>query len=190
MDILEKLSVERQVHHRYRNLVVAATGTGKTVVSAYDFKRFRENYPSAKLLFVAHREEILKQSLATFRTVLNDQNFGELWYGQNEAKKYSQLFASKDLLNNRLDEMPIKEDYYDYIIIDEAHHIAAPSYQKIFLTSSTRTPKFIRKQWRNALMAFHQHSSVDYLLVLRQCNLYGHYSFSKFEHLVHTHIYA
>ena len=58
------------------------------------------------------------------------------------------------------------------------------------LTSSTRTPKFIRKQWRNALMAFHQHSSVDYLLVLRQCNLYGHYSFSKFEHLVHTHIYA
>ena len=60
----------------------------------------------------------------------------------------------------------------------------------IVLTSSTRTPKFIRKQWRNALMAFHQHSSVDYLLVLRQCNLYGHYSFSKFEHLVHTHIYA
>ena len=58
------------------------------------------------------------------------------------------------------------------------------------LTSSTRTPKFIRKQWRNALMAFHQHSSVDYLLVLRQCNLYGHYSFSKFEHLFHTHIYA
>ena len=39
-------------------------------------------------------------------------------------------------------------------------------------------------------MAFHQHSSVDRLLVLRQCNLYGYYSFSKFEHLVHTHIYA
>ena len=48
---------------------------------------------------------------------------------------------------------------------------------KLLLTSSTRTPKFIRKQWRNTLMAFHQHSSVDYLLVLRQCNLYGHYSF-------------
>lgn len=165
-DILEKLSVERQVHHRYRNLVVAATGTGKTVVSAYDFKRFRENYPSAKLLFVAHREEILKQSLATFRTVLNDQNFGELWYGQNEAKKYSQLFASKDLLNNRLDEMPIKEDYYDYIIIDEAHHIAAPSYQKILskfrpriLLGLTATPE--RMDGLDILKYFDNHISAE-----------------------------
>ena len=58
------------------------------------------------------------------------------------------------------------------------------------LTSSTCHPKFIREQWSNALMAFHQHSSVDCLLVLRQCNLYGHYSFSKFENLVHTHIYT
>lgn len=165
-DILKKLSVERQVHHRYRNLVVAATGTGKTVVSAYDFKRFRENYPSAKLLFVAHREEILKQSLATFRTVLNDQNFGELWYGQNEAKKYSQLFASKDLLNNRLDEMPIKEDYYDYIIIDEAHHIAAPSYQKILskfrpriLLGLTATPE--RMDGLDILKYFDNHISAE-----------------------------
>ena len=60
----------------------------------------------------------------------------------------------------------------------------------LFLTSSTCHPKFICEQWRNALMAFHQHSSADCLLVLRQCNLYSHYSFSKFEHLVHTHIYA
>lgn len=59
-----------------------------------------------------------------------------------------------------------------------------------FLTSSTCHPKFISKQWRNALMAFHQHSLIDNLLALRQCNLYSHYSFSKFEHLVHTHIYV
>lgn len=60
----------------------------------------------------------------------------------------------------------------------------------LFLTSSTRTPKFISKQWSDTLMTFQQHSSIDCLLVLRQCHLYSHYSFSKFEHLVHTHIYA
>ena len=59
-----------------------------------------------------------------------------------------------------------------------------------FLTSSTRTPKFISKQWSDTLMPFHKHSPIDSLLALRQCHLYSHYSFSKFEHLVHTHIYA
>ncbi len=57
------------------------------------------------------------------------------------------------------------------------------------LTSSTRTPKFISKQWSDTLMPFHKHSPIDSLLALRQCHLYSHYSFSKFEHLVHTHIY-
>ncbi len=130
-NILEKLRIEREVHHHYRNLIVAATGTGKTVIAAFDFKRFREQHPTAHFLFVAHREEILKQSIKTFRQILEDYNFGDLWYGNHEPTSYSQVFASKDILNNRLESLNLPNDYYDYIIIDEVHHIAASSYRKI-----------------------------------------------------------
>ena len=59
-----------------------------------------------------------------------------------------------------------------------------------FLTSSTRTPKFICEQWSDTLMPFHKHSPIDSLLTLRQCHLYCHDGPGKSEHLVHTHIYA
>lgn len=130
-DILEKLRIERSVHHHYRNLVVAATGTGKTVIAAFDYKRFREEHERANFLFIAHREEILKQSIKTFRQVLGDYNFGDLWYGGNTPAKYDHVFASKDIVNNRLDDMNLPDDYYDYIIIDEVHHVAANSYRKV-----------------------------------------------------------
>lgn len=77
-EILEKLKVEREVHDSWRNLIVAATGTGKTMISAFDFKSYKKINPKAKFLFIAHRIEILRQSLHTFRNVLKDQNFGEL----------------------------------------------------------------------------------------------------------------
>lgn len=80
-EILEKLEVEREVHNRNKNLIVAATGTGKTIISAFDYKRFRGSNQSSRLLFLAHRKEILEQSLGTFRGILKDNNFGELWYG-------------------------------------------------------------------------------------------------------------
>ena len=134
-DILERLEKERRYHNNWRNLIVAATGTGKTVVAAFDYKRFKEKQEKEKkkanFLFVVHREEIIKQACATFRTVLGDPNFGDMWYGGHETKSYQYLFASKDLLNNRLDTMQLRDDYYDYIVFDEAHHIVADSYQKI-----------------------------------------------------------
>lgn len=130
-EVLEKLKLEREVFGHYRNLVVAATGTGKTVIASFDYKNFKENHQRANLLFIAHREEILKQSCRTFRAVLQDENFGDMWYGGVEPKSYTHLFASKDLLNNRLDELDITEDFFDYIIFDEVHHIAANSYRKI-----------------------------------------------------------
>src|SRR3970040_467851 len=68
-EILEKLDVERTVHNRHRNLIVAATGTGKTVISAFDYKKFKNINRSSKLLFVAHRKEILQQAKATFQGV-------------------------------------------------------------------------------------------------------------------------
>lgn len=83
-EILERLDVERNVHGHFRNLVVAATGTGKTVIAAFDFKRYREVHPDCRFLFVAHRQEILRQAMFTFRIVLEDPNFGSLWDGDNE----------------------------------------------------------------------------------------------------------
>src|SRR6185369_10315687 len=70
-EILEDLAAERANGHT-RNLVVAATGTGKTIVAALDYKRLRQELPRARLLFVAHRREILDQSVKTFRVVLRD----------------------------------------------------------------------------------------------------------------------
>src|SRR5690606_14371151 len=93
-EILEKLEVERTVHDRNKNLIVAATGTGKTVISAFDYKRFKTTNKSSKLLFLAHRKEILVQSLTTFRGILKDNNFGELWVDGLMPDNYEHVFAS------------------------------------------------------------------------------------------------
>jgi len=129
--ILEKLQVERDLHERYRNLVVAATGTGKTIISAFDFARFYNDNPEAKFLFIAHREEILKQAQGAYRGVLKNSAFGELWVGNNKPSKYQHLFASIQSLNNQIDTLALSEDYFDYIVIDEVHHISASSYRSV-----------------------------------------------------------
>ncbi|MBU2525639.1 MAG: DUF3427 domain-containing protein [Bacteroidetes bacterium] len=130
-EILEKLSTERSVHKRYRNLLVAATGTGKTVISAFDYKRFRQENPKAKLLFVAHRKEILQQAQASFQGILKDQNFGELWVDGLEPERFENVFASIQTLNRRLESLNLSVSYYDFVIIDEVHHIAASSYRSV-----------------------------------------------------------
>jgi superfamily II DNA or RNA helicase len=111
--------------------LVAATGTGKTVISAFDYKRFRQSYPSAKLLFVAHRKEILTQSRATFQGILRDNNFGELWVDGIVPNNYDHVFASVLSVNNRIQDISLSPEFYDFIIIDEVHHIAASSYRPI-----------------------------------------------------------
>ena len=130
-EILEKLITERFIHSRFRNLIVAATGTGKTVISAFDFKNFRNQNSSAKLLFVAHRKEILQQARATFQGILRDNNFGELWVDGIEPEKYDCVFASVQTLSNRLNDLSFSDSFYDFIVIDEVHHIAASSYRPI-----------------------------------------------------------
>lgn len=131
-EVLEKLSTERDVHGKYKNLIVAATGVGKTVISAFDYKRFlKENGRPARLLFIAHREEILKQSRDTFRMILKDFNFGDLFVASEKPESLEHLFISIQSLNStRLTEKTDK-DYYDFIIVDEFHHAAAKSYQKL-----------------------------------------------------------
>jgi superfamily II DNA or RNA helicase len=133
-EILDKLAAERVLHHRFRNLVVAATGTGKTVVSAFDYLRFRKERGETKqnrLLFVAHREEILKQSLGTFRAVLHDYNFGDLLVAGSEPQNLNHLFCSIQSFNSRRLWEHVRPDFYDYIVVDEFHHAAAPSYQRL-----------------------------------------------------------
>ncbi len=130
-EILEKLTAQREIHNRYKNLLVSATGTGKTVVSAFDYKRFKIKNGSAKLLFIAHRKEILQQAHATFQGVLRDNNFGELWVDGLIPESYKHVFASVQTLRNSIDSLQLSENYYDFIIIDEVHHIAANSYRPI-----------------------------------------------------------
>lgn len=130
-EILEQLAVERNVHKRSRNLVVAATGTGKTLISAFDFARFMKIKPDARFLFVAHREEILKQARSAYRGVLRNGAFGELWVGGHTPENYRQLFVSIQTLNNQLGQLSLTRDYYDYIVIDEVHHISASSYRQV-----------------------------------------------------------
>ncbi len=132
-EILDRLEAERTVRGFYRNLVVAATGTGKTVISALDYKQFRKQHPGQKcrLLFVAHREEILKQSLYTFRAVLKDANFGEMFAGSYKPDSVENLFISIQTFNSQDFTRKTTSDFYDYIIVDEFHHAAAPTYQKL-----------------------------------------------------------
>ncbi|QOR36819.1 DUF3427 domain-containing protein [Clostridium sp. 'deep sea'] len=132
-EILDKLEVERTVYKSFKNLIVAATGTGKTVVSAFDFKQYYKKNKSCRFLYLAHRKEILEQSLITFRTILNDNNFGDLWIGEHKPTQYNQLFASIQTLNYNNKFLLFEENYFDYIILDEAHHGAAFSYDKILL---------------------------------------------------------
>ncbi|MGV8994518.1 MAG: DUF3427 domain-containing protein [Flavobacterium sp.] len=130
-EILEKLEVERTIHNRFKNLLVAATGTGKTVISAFDYKNFRDNNKASRILFVAHRKEILQQAKATFQGVLKDNNFGELMVDGLIPSNNEYVFASVQSLNNRLKDIKLSPEYYDFIIIDEVHHISASSYRPI-----------------------------------------------------------
>ena len=131
--ILEALIRERTVRHHNRNLVIAATGTGKTVISAFDYKRFCEQKnKQVRLLFIAHRQEILQQALLTFRNVVRDQNFGELLVGSFQADRLDHLICSVGMLASRHLWEQLGSTFYDYIVIDEAHHGTAASYRPIF----------------------------------------------------------
>lgn len=152
-EILDELEVERTIHGHMKNLVVAATGVGKTVISAFDFKRFLQQKPSAKLLFIAHREEILKQSMYTFRAILKDANFGEMFVGRFEPTSFDQLFMSIQSWNSKKMIETTTSNFYDFIIVDEFHHATAPTYRALLeyyeptiLLGLTATPERMDNQ--------------------------------------------
>lgn len=131
-DMLERLRVEREIRSRRRNLLVAATGTGKTVMAALDYRNLCRASPNGRpsLLFVAHRREILKQSLRIYREVLDDASFGELLYAGEGPREWNHVFASVQSLNvQRLEQLA--PDQFDVIVIDEFHHATAATYRRV-----------------------------------------------------------
>lgn len=128
--MLEALRVEREVHDRHRNLLVAATGTGKTVVAALDYASVTESSASKMpLLFVAHQRELLRQAMRTYREVLRDPNFGELLDGAHTPRAGTHVFATIQTLHKRLDDFA--PDRFEFVVIDEFHHAEASTYQKV-----------------------------------------------------------
>jgi superfamily II DNA or RNA helicase len=160
-EILEKLKAERILYNRNKNLLVAATGTGKTVIAAFDYKDFAKEHKRerSRLLFIAHREEILKQSRDTFRAILKDNNFGDLYVGGNVPDSIDHLFMSIQSFNSTKLYEKTTPEFYDFIIVDEFHHAEAPSYQKLLdyyepkiLLGLTATPE--RMDGKNVLERF------------------------------------
>jgi len=132
-DMLERLCVEREVRGHHHNLLVAATGTGKTVMAALDYRDLHrqwggKQYP--RLLFVAHRKEILKQSLRKYREVLDDASFGEPLFSGELPRDWQHVFASvQSLTDQRLDQFAA--EHFDIIVVDEFHHATAATYRRV-----------------------------------------------------------
>lgn len=126
-----------------RALVVAATGVGKTYLAAFDSKGFE------RVLFVAHREEILKQAAVSFHNVRNSDDYG-FFDGAEKSTDKSVIFASVATLGRSeyLNERYFSRDYFDYIVVDEFHHSVNNQYRRIveyfkseFLLGLTATPE-------------------------------------------------
>jgi superfamily II DNA or RNA helicase len=167
-EILDALEVERVRHGRWRNLVVAPTGTGKTVVAALDYARLGRLDPALgdrpSLLFVAHRKELLEQSLRTFREVLQDADVGELLVGGHRPRDWRHVFASIQALTAAgVEGLP--PDRFDVVIVDEFHHAEAATYRRLLdhlapkvLVGATATPERTDgldiKRWFDGRFAF------------------------------------
>lgn len=146
-EMLEDLEAERSKGFN-RNLLVAATGTGKTVIAALDYKRLCEAAGRPlSLLFVAHRQEILKQSLGTYRNVMQDGAFGELYVGDHKPQQWTHVFASVQSLAF-LGVQTFEANQFDVVVVDEFHHALAPTYRQLLeylkpqqLVGLTATPE-------------------------------------------------
>jgi len=139
-EALDALESTRQAEHS-AGMVVLATGLGKTWLAAFDTARteFR------RVLFIAHREEILRQGRDIFRNVQPEADLG-LFMGSNKDSEAQVVFASVQTLGRQLDKF--KHDEFDYIVIDEFHHASAKTYRKVidhfepkFLLGLTATPE-------------------------------------------------
>ena len=124
-------------------LVIAATGTGKTYMSAFDVIQFNPK----KLLFLVHREDILRSAEQTYRSLCKNKNVTMgLYTGNVKELESDYIFATVQTIERNLENF--KNDEFEYIVIDEAHHSTSPTYEKIleyfnpkFLLGMTATPE-------------------------------------------------
>ena len=137
---LRKLEATRFAGNR-AGLVVLATGLGKTWLSAFDSAGYD------RVLFIAHREEILDQALGTFRRIRPDAHLGK-YTGTDKDRDADILFASVQTLSRQQHLRQFTRDHFDYLVMDEFHHAAAATYRRLldyfhpqFLLGLTATPE-------------------------------------------------
>jgi superfamily II DNA or RNA helicase/HKD family nuclease len=131
LEMLEQLKAERE-RGRWRNLVVAATGTGKTIVAAFDYLRTTQSEGGRpRLLFIAHTREILEQSRRTFREVLRDHSFGEILAEGKNPENHDFLFATIQSAAGRDIATTWGNGYWHTVVFDECHRLAAESFDAL-----------------------------------------------------------
>lgn len=129
--MLDRLAAERR-HGRTRNLLVAATGTGKTVIAAFDYLAIcKREGGRPRLLFIAHRKEILQQARATFIQVLREPGFGAVCAGGEHTDSYEHCFCTVQSFASRNLAKQLGADYWHTVVIDECHHMTAESYKAV-----------------------------------------------------------
>ncbi len=135
-EILDRIAVERTELGIDRHLIVAATGTGKTMIAAFDFRGYAARFAQQegrmpRLLYIAHSERILRQARSTFGQVLRDLNFGGLLVSGEDDRDTDALFASIQSWSSRLGTAELAPDHFDYVVIDEVHHGEAPGWRRL-----------------------------------------------------------
>lgn len=146
-EMLNRLARERELG-RTRSLLVAATGTGKTVVAALDYRALCQTQGGQpRLLFVAHRVEILRQAMATYRQALRSPDFGEVLAEGRDPSSWDHLFATIQSVGSAGLLERFGPDYWHTVVIDECHHLPAQSFDTFargvrptFLLGLTATP--------------------------------------------------
>ena len=150
-EALKNLQFTRKNGHT-KGVIIAATGTGKTYLSAFDVQQFQPH----RLLFIAHREELLDSAIKTFNSLFQDEFLCGKITGTTKEYDKQFIFSTIQSLSKDGTLMNFKKDEFDYIIIDEFHHAEAPTYKKVieyfkpkFLLGLTATPE--RMDGRNVL---------------------------------------
>lgn len=157
-EALENLRRLRE-HGGNKSLVIAATGTGKTYMSAFDVQEFNPR----KMLFIVHREDILRKAILDYKKIMPHKEFG-LFTGNIKENGKEYLFATIQSMSTYYNDF--KEDEFDYIVIDEAHHSASETYKKVigyfkpkFLLGITATPE--RTEGKDIFSIFDNNISLE-----------------------------